>query len=438
MKSPWLWTVCGVVVVLIIALAMGSVRVRDFLSSGDFQKLVEHHAGVAVRGEVELSPLRWSGPSVFSESMRGRGGEGSNVHEFEAAHLRADWNWRAVFFGAWSVEEITVESLRGSFGPLNGLNAESASSSPSLSPGWLAAFFPKRFELGQVSIQRADLDFRGVSLRNSALKIRPDGSAWTFTGTGGNLSVPHWPVLGVDFFQARWSGDRLRIDRASLREGVNGRISASGVWPGKIDLDWTGVPLSPLLPSPWRDMVSGNLSGTAAIESQRAGGRFEFSDGVVRGAEWLETLATLTGRDEFRRLMMQKATGTWTFRQGAWHWDDLILESEGLLRVEGRVLVSSDRRLSGELRLGVAAELLRPLPGAREKVFTESRDGFVWTPVSLGGTLDSPEENLSARLATAAGDQVLEAVQPILEAVPGGAGEAVGETINTLFDMLGR
>jgi hypothetical protein len=88
--------------------------------------------------------------------------------------------------------------------------------------------------------------------------------------------------------------------------------------------------------------------------------------------------------------------------------------------------------------LGVAAELLRPLPGAREKVFTESRDGFVWTPVSLGGTLDSPEENLSARLATAAGDQVLEAVQPILEAVPGGAGEAVGETINTLFDMLGR
>jgi hypothetical protein len=58
--------------------------------------------------------------------------------------------------------------------------------------------------------------------------------------------------------------------------------------------------------------------------------------------------------------------------------------------------------------------------------------------VSLGGTLDSPEENLSARLATAAGDQVLEAVQPILEAVPAGAGEAVGETINTLFDMLGR
>jgi hypothetical protein len=58
--------------------------------------------------------------------------------------------------------------------------------------------------------------------------------------------------------------------------------------------------------------------------------------------------------------------------------------------------------------------------------------------VILGGTLDSPEENLSARLATAAGDQVLEAVQPILEAVPGRAGEAVGETINTLFDMLGR
>jgi hypothetical protein len=185
-------------------------------------------------------------------------------------------------------------------------------------------------------------------------------------------------------------------------------------------------------------MVSGDLSGTAELDSQKAGGRFELSNGVVRGAEWLETLATLTGREEFRRLAIQNATGAWEFRKGAWHWKDLVLESEGLLRVEGSLRVSEDRKLSGELRLGVAAELLRPLPGAREKVFTESRDGFVWTPVSLGGTLDSPEENLSARLSTAAGDQVLEAVQPILEAVPGGAGEAVGETINTLFDLLGR
>ena len=438
MKSPRTWISAAVMAGVLLALALVSGRVREFLSGEDFQKLVERHAGAALGGDAELTPLRWTGPSAFSDTLRVRGGSGSSFQEIEARHLRADWNWRAIFSGAWRLEEITVESLRGTFGPPSGTGSGLADPLPFPAPsGWIS-FLPKRFELGQALIRRADLSFGDISLRDSALKIQPDRGDWKFSGTGGTLAIPHWPSLSVESYQSRSGGDRLRIDAASLRVSATGRIAVSGDWPGKLDLEWDGVELSDLLQPPWKGMVNGTVSGNGKIEAAGSAGSFQISNAVLRGAEWLEELAILTGRGDFRRLSIQKATGDFEFREGVWRWNDLVLESEGLLRIEGRVSVSADRSLSGEVRVGVASALLRSLPGAREKVFTETRDGFVWTPVRLGGTLESPSEDLSARLAMAAGETVLEAVQPVLQAVPAGAGDAVGETINTLFDILGR
>jgi hypothetical protein len=52
--------------------------------------------------------------------------------------------------------------------------------------------------------------------------------------------------------------------------------------------------------------------------------------------------------------------------------------------------------------------------------------------------LDAPTENLSSRLVAAAGGAALEAVAPVLQSVPEPARKAVDDTINTLFDILGR
>jgi hypothetical protein len=114
------------------------------------------------------------------------------------------------------------------------------------------------------------------------------------------------------------------------------------------------------------------------------------------------------------------------------------LDSAGLLRIEGNVEVMADRKLSGALRVGVASKVLRGMPGADGLVFSQGGDGYFWAPVVLGGTLDAPTEDLSERLAAAAGAAVIESVRPALEAVPERAKDAVGETINTLFDILGH
>ena len=85
------------------------------------------------------------------------------------------------------------------------------------------------------------------------------------------------------------------------------------------------------------------------------------------------------------------------------------------------------------IQAGVAPSTLEWIPGARERVFTVSRDGYLWTPVRLSGPIAHPSEDLTARLAQAATVQsinevrqsvrdsargLLDLVTPLIPAVP--------------------
>jgi hypothetical protein len=167
-------------------------------------------------------------------------------------------------------------------------------------------------------------------------------------------------------------------------------------------------------------------------------GNFNWSGGSLRGVPILEKAADFTGRAEFRRLPISKSTADFEIQNGDFAFRNVVFESTGLLRVEGSLSISKNKDLLGELQVGVPPALLNGIPGARSRVFTREADGFVWTPVSVGGSIDAPTENLSSRLVAAAGGAALEAVAPVLQSVPEPARKAVDETINTLFDILGR
>ena len=47
------------------------------------------------------------------------------------------------------------------------------------------------------------------------------------------------------------------------------------------------------------------------------------------------------------------------------------------------------------------------IPGAENLVFEKKRDGFLWAPMTLQGTLSEPREDLSGRLIAAAGKAIL-------------------------------
>ena len=84
----------------------------------------------------------------------------------------------------------------------------------------------------------------------------------------------------------------------------------------------------------------------------------------------------------------------------------MVVESEGLIRVEGTYTIV-DGRIDGSFQVGLTPATLQWIPGSQEEIFTDSRDGYRWTPMRLTGPVDHPNDDLTPRLAAAAGDTII-------------------------------
>lgn len=58
--------------------------------------------------------------------------------------------------------------------------------------------------------------------------------------------------------------------------------------------------------------------------------------------------------------------------------------------------------IDGKFKVGLAPDVVETIPGAREKVFTESRGDYLWTEMRLSGPARHPREDLKERLVAAA------------------------------------
>jgi len=437
MKPYFFWIPAGVVLLLTLLALIGGFRwVQSYLAGPDFLGMVSNHMGRACHATADVEPLVWTGASAATESVKMSGLGGSALRSLEARQVRAQIDWRAAFSGAWRVEEITIAHLVGEF-EAPGDAPRPMEPAPG-APGRVSGLLPNRFDLRATRISRADLRFGEIQAFGVSLEITPEGRGWKFQGSGGKLDTPVTPELEVIALDARLQDGALSLTSSSLRLGRTGHISASGEFSGPILVTWNSVQAADILPVAWKPLFEGVFAGEATIESGVVRGRFEASQALLQGVPILMEIATLTNTPSFRRMDVQVLSGDFEFREGVLHISKGILESKNLLRIEGGGRISPDGTLEGGFDIGVPAEILQWLPGARAKVFTEARDGYLWAPLRLGGTLQDPTEDLSKRLTAAIGETAIEAVKPLLDSIPAPAQKAVGEAINSLFDLLGR
>lgn len=299
----------------------------------------------------------------------------------------------------------------------------------------MAALLPHRFELGLLKIGAASLAFGGVSVVDTALSIKPDGAGWLFQGTGGELRLPWPPVLAISSFRAREQGGDYYLTEGNLRLGENGKISASGESSGggKLQILWEGVKTCDVLTGEWRKRLDGVLTGNALITFPgRATGSFQLRDGRLEGVPLLATVADFTGNPAFRRMPLQDISGDFTYENSLLSIKNFSAESKGLFRIEGVATIGQKGELGGHFQIGVTPQTLQWLPGSRERVFVTTRNGYVWTDLAVGGTIEHPTENLSTRLATAMGGAVIERGAGLIKDVP----PAAVEGVKGVLDML--
>ena len=104
------------------------------------------------------------------------------------------------------------------------------------------------------------------------------------------------------------------------------------------------------------------------------------------------------------------------------------IETKGLCRLEGEFSIENEN-IEGRFKVGAAPDVVDSIPGAREKVFTESRGAYLWTTMRLNGPASHPREDLKQRLVAAAEEHFAKGLlAPVFK-----PGKALIELLNTIY-----
>ena len=437
-KRLALWALPAVFVLAILGYFVAKAAIDSYLRSEGFRKFIAQKAGATLRAECEIAPLQFTGANLFTEGFTAQGGEDAPFATLGLDQMRAEISLRRFFEKVWQVEQVDVQRLNLSLtGPRAALPPAPPLGTPTQptrnpSSDWL----PNRVEIASATVHDTNLAWSGGALRHTTITAVPDNGGWKITGAGGKIEQTGLPALDVQALALRYRAPSLFVNTAEFRQGGTGVVKVGGEINFAERLDLTAaireVNITPFLSEDWRVRLKGQLSGDVTIRSPlplpatgpEIAGSLSLARGELTALPVLDQIALFTGTQQFRRLTLSKASADFRHDGAKLRVTKFVAESEGLIRLEGDFNIEHGM-IDGLFQVGVSATSLAFIPGSREKVFIESRGGYVWAPMRLTGPLNKPTEDLTARLARAAGDAVIDTAKG-----------AVDETIKTGKDTL--
>ena len=445
----------ALVVLVMLAPALLTGWVRAQLKKDGFRARMEALFGGRLDAEVTLAPLRWTGDEVTVAEAQARLANGWRA-EMNGLHLGLDWaafrqkTWRVIGAGADSLDLVFDPAQVRPGSASAEMSGDGGGKGPSI-PAWLRSWLPDKTEVDGARVERFSMRHpAGWQVAGAHLKFSPwlqgDGSL-QLTAESGVITTP----LTLETLR---EPVKLRLDRAALRlapaeahlkeadlKWLDTAITARGrmrmedkSW--SLSANFERLPLAEVLAEDWRLRLTGHLTGEVELAASpgaqpRAKGRVTLKEGALTALPVLDRLAAYTNVERFKRLVLDVAETSLEGTAGAQVFDKIVLQSNGLMRLEGRLAVEGEK-LDGSFLLGVTPETLRWMPGTQKHVFTlpnpNGPDGMVWTTLRITGTRSAPREDLSARILEGAGRAVLDA--------PGEVAAQAGELL--LTPVLGK
>jgi hypothetical protein len=408
---------------------------HQYLRSEGFNHKISAAVSHLLRAEGAFMPLHFVAGNFFSDGFAAHGNSQAFFSELRADQIRAAFNWRGLLHRRWQIDELAIQQLDVRFADERGPQPRAQpgeSHSIGRSDGWKVDLRKAQFE--KSSWRWGSNQTGAGSVTGSAFTLTPGDDSWFIDASSGRVTQTGWPDLSIESARLRYTSASLFVTESVLRTGT-GRITVSGEvnfrQAADLQAQLADLPLEPLLPLDWRARLSGKLSGTAKIHAPLSNGpihvegNVHLTDGQVEALPLLNQIATFTRTERFRRMSLSKGSLSFT-RDGRFtSAKDIVIESEGLLRVEGACTVVDDQ-IDGVFQIGVTAASLQWLPGSQARVFTIAHDGYFWTPLRLTGSTAHPTEDLTPRLVAAAAgellqnsqDAVLDTAKSILDLVP--------------------
>jgi hypothetical protein len=420
-KTLALWLLPALAILAIGGFVAGRRAIDAYLRSERFRSFLAHKAGGTLHAEAEVAPLHFEASNLYTDSFAARGTGSAKFSTLELDGLRAELSWSRFFQHVWQVDQLDVQRLRVD---LDGPRIEAPAAAPGAQEKVATAnrstWLPDRVEIGNATIRDTQFTWATGALRGTALQLQPADGGWNIAGTGGTITNGKLPALAVQRLDLAWRAPSLFVKSAEFHQGDSGTLTADGEinFDDRLALHATihHVALTPWLAGDWRVRLRGDASGEIEIRSAlplhgspQISGQLSLANGQLEALPVLNEIAAFTRTQQFRKLALSRASGDFTSQGERLNVRNFILESEGLIRIEGAFWVEN-YTIDGNFQVGVTPASLQWLPGSQTRVFTESRGGYLWAPMRLAGPLNSPSEDLTPRLAAAAGTEVIEQV----------------------------
>jgi hypothetical protein len=409
-------------VVGVLALIVG---IRGYLHSDSFRRLLSAEAGKALDGEGNFDAFRWKGLQVRTDAFHATGN--GLVKRMHADGVETEVGLGGFGRGVWELHSSHIRKLEVE---IDLTKRESIVSQPSppkekagdgrKSGGWL----PKQAELMEAEI--GNIEVNAVTshgpavLTGTRLRSASTGAPMSYQGKldGGILQLPfEWlPVVKLDKADIRWQDETLFVSSLEAEMWERTRLNATGEWDkaskrAAFDGAVTDIPCAELLDETWARRVTGEIDisfeGEMMPDTKHGRGVIELTNGTLTALPVLDALAAYADIRRFQVIQLTEARSDWRWRDGVLYLTNLVLASEGLIRLEGGLTLRGEE-LDGTFRLGLPPGTLARIPGAETQVFLPGDRGLMWSTLRITGTLDKPREDLSDRLIAAAGGRMFE------------------------------
>ena len=424
-KQRWLGkAVVSLLVLAVLGLGAGYGLLRYYLHSDAFRRFLSAEAGEVAGVTGEFSPFDWHGLAVDTEAFEAHGV--GPITGLRADGLHTEVGLGGVRRGVWEILDSNVRRLEVSVDttkqsddrPPKRINQGAASKMK------LAGWFPKDAELQGIDVRelvvKAILKEGLVTANGMSVRAEPAGAKGAYRAEikGGVVRLPFAmvPEMQLDHVRLRYQDERVFLTEATIVAWDSGRIQGAGEWDMAsrqffMEGDLTGAKCENILNSDWSRRLTGGVTSSFVVNNRQgfpqADGKITIQNGVLTALPMLDALAAYADTRRFRVLTLNEAHTEWHWKKGELTLTNLVLASEGLVRIEGGMTIRG-QEMDGVFRLGLAPGTLSTIPGAETDVFAPGEHGLLWTTLRITGTLDDPKEDLTNRLITAAGLRMFE------------------------------
>lgn len=457
-RKLMLWGI-GSVVGLVAILVVGYFWLMGWLQGDGFREQLQERLSNKTKTDFSIPvPLRLQGGNVKLHSIEIDGTDflkEAEVKEISTVIERSELLNRLLYAPVVTIKEMNVR--------MDSLKEPAKIYPDDLGSSFFSSFTPNRYLTDRVECARinADLTFRRSEKSKAPFKYALKGSTLTATPLKGNIdswqiklrngtfSTSHRYLAksSIRYALFEYANDRLQLTdcQLALTKGNMDLTGSFGIKDKSWDMNLSvgNADVERLLSEQWREILTGEFSGTLKMDGKRrvvnkANGRFSLRKGRFKALSFISLYLSSDERaDKALRIPGQQAATDYlekTFNiveisqadcdirfphadktkdiDRAWLFDNIdVRTKDDSLRMAGHIIMELDGKLHGTIKIGINKNVVdeflshTTLPftpifsAAIPRLFNAEGDaGFHWVNINMSGTNDSPQQDLSARV----------------------------------------